>query len=245
MLFNPHDAYIGRSLQLYGEYSEGEVNLFRHVLGEGDVAVDAGANIGAHTVAMARLVGPAGRIFAFEPQRVLFQALCGNAALNSLTNVDARHAALGAEPGVTRLPCVDYAQPGNFGSVSLAGEIAGSEQTLVATIDSLHLTRCRFMKIDVEGMESAVLRGAIATIERCRPILYIEDDRPTQSAALHALLRSLRYAAWRHRPPYFNPHNFAGQADNVFHNIVSDNLLCVPLEMPFAVEGLPRVIGER
>ena len=51
-----NDAYIGRSLDVYGEYSEGEIDLFRQLLRPGDVAIDAGANIGALTVGMARLV---------------------------------------------------------------------------------------------------------------------------------------------------------------------------------------------
>ncbi|MAT70010.1 MAG: SAM-dependent methyltransferase [Planctomycetaceae bacterium] len=245
MIHNPRDAYIGRSLALYGEYSEGEVELFRHVLRAGDVAVDAGANVGAHAVAMARIVGPRGRVVAIEPQRVLFQALCGNAAVNSLTNIDARHAALGAAAGTVRLPTPNYERPDNFGGLSLLGSTGGDETVAVTPLDALRLARCRLIKIDVEGMETAALRGAIGAIERCRPFLYLEDDRPGQSAELHALLASLRYAAWLHEPPYFNPHNYAGHGENVFPRVVSRNLFCVPMESPFAVSGLRRIeLGE-
>ncbi|TFG83046.1 MAG: FkbM family methyltransferase, partial [Chromatiales bacterium] len=48
---------------------------------------DIGANIGTHTLALARLVGQQGLVFAFEPQRIVFQTLCANMALNSLDNV--------------------------------------------------------------------------------------------------------------------------------------------------------------
>ena len=82
-----NDAYIGRSLDVYGEYSEGEIDLFRQLLRPGDVAIDVGANIGALTVAMARLVQPGGAIVAFEPQRAIFDILCDNLRLNGLANV--------------------------------------------------------------------------------------------------------------------------------------------------------------
>src|SRR5215204_3016879 len=78
MMYNVNDQYIGRSLDLYGEYSEGEVDLFRQVLRPGDLALDVGANIGVHTVPMARLVGERGAVFAFEAQRTAYQTLCGN-----------------------------------------------------------------------------------------------------------------------------------------------------------------------
>ena len=61
MLYHPKDAYIGRSFDLYGEFSEGEVGLFRQLLQPGAVVLDIGANIGAHTLYFAAAVGPAGR----------------------------------------------------------------------------------------------------------------------------------------------------------------------------------------
>ena len=69
LMYLLNDAYIGRSLDVYGEYSEGEIDLFRQLLRPGDVAIDVGANIGALTVPMARLVQPGGAVVAFEPQR--------------------------------------------------------------------------------------------------------------------------------------------------------------------------------
>ena len=89
LMYLLNDAYIGRSLDVYGEYSEGEIDLFRQLLRPGDVAIDVGANIGALTVGMARLVQPGGAIVAFEPQRTIFDILCNNLRLNSLANVTA------------------------------------------------------------------------------------------------------------------------------------------------------------
>ena len=95
MLYNRHDIYIGRSVECYGEFSEGENDLFRQVLRPGCVVVEAGANIGAHTLALSKIVDPRGAVYAYEPQRPVFQILCGNMALNGRLNVDCRREALG------------------------------------------------------------------------------------------------------------------------------------------------------
>src|SRR5437868_835956 len=84
MLYNTNDTYIGRALDTYGEISRGEVELFQHVVQPSTTAVEVGANIGVHTIVLARLVGPQGRVVAFEPQRIVFQMLCANVALNAL-----------------------------------------------------------------------------------------------------------------------------------------------------------------
>src|SRR3981081_993706 len=62
MMFYANDEYIGRSLDLYGEFSEGEMELFDDYLRAGMTVVDVGANIGVHTVYFARAVGPSGQI---------------------------------------------------------------------------------------------------------------------------------------------------------------------------------------
>ena len=99
MLYNSSDTNIGRSLDLYGEYSYGEADLFARLLRAGMVAIDVGANIGCHTVTMARLVGPQGAVIAFEPQRIVYQNLCANIALNALANVHAINMAVAPAPG--------------------------------------------------------------------------------------------------------------------------------------------------
>ena len=99
VLYNVNDRYIGRSVEHYGEWSPGETTLFRQFCRPGHYVVDVGAHIGTHTLAFARLVGERGRVFAFEPQRMLAQALAANVALNSLTNVHTHHLGVGAEDG--------------------------------------------------------------------------------------------------------------------------------------------------
>ena len=76
MLFLPSDLYVGRSLELYGESSEFEGELFAQLCRPGQIVVEVGAHIGSHTIHLAKLVGPAGTVYAFEPQRIIFQIMC-------------------------------------------------------------------------------------------------------------------------------------------------------------------------
>lgn len=226
MLYPVTDRYIGQSLDTYGEFSQGEMELLGQIIQPGQVVLDVGANIGTHTVFFAQQVGPSGIVFAFEPQRVLFQILCGNVALNALTNVHTRQAAVGRQAGTVRFLAPDYTTTGNFGGVSIDEHSHGEEAPLYP-IDQLGLTACHLIKIDVEGMEGDVLTGAEQTIRRLRPVLYVENDREEKSPDLIKQLTGLEYRLYWHLPPLFNPKNFLGKAENLFPGIISANMLAI------------------
>jgi hypothetical protein len=97
MHFHSRDHYIGRSLDLYREYSQEESELFHKLLKPGDVVVEAGANIGALTVALADAVGERGRVIAFEPQPEYFSLLNKNCSM--LKQVEIHEAGLSDAPG--------------------------------------------------------------------------------------------------------------------------------------------------
>jgi len=239
MLYNVHDVYIGRALEFYGEFSEQEAELFNQIARPGDVVLDVGANIGAHTVVFAKRVGPTGRVHAFEPQRIVFQTLCANVALNSITNTFCHNAALGDEPGTIVVPAMDYAQVNNFGGLSLGGSATG-ESVPVLTLDGLDLPACRLVKIDVEGMELNVLKGAVKTIERLQPMLYVENDRVEKSAELMRFIEGLGYEIYWHLPPLYNPRNFYQNPQNLYPGIASFNLLCVSRDLGITITGFQK-----
>lgn len=232
MAYFPHDIFIGGALERYGEYIERELELLLSLVGEGSVVVEVGANIGCDTVALARKVASAGRVFAFEPQRIIYQLLCGNLAINGVWNVIAERAALGSGPGVLQVPPVDYSKPGNFGGVALQEQ--GAEPATVIALDAYALERCDLIKVDVEGMELEVLKGSVDTIARTRPTLYCENDREKNSPELIAFLRGLDYDLYWHFPAMFNADNYCKNPVNVFQrngkDIVSMNMLCLPRE---------------
>jgi FkbM family methyltransferase len=240
LLFLNGDQYVGRSLQLYGEFSELEANLFEQIVRPGNTVVEIGANIGTHTVHLAQLVGPGGKILAFEPQRVIFQILCANIALNALFNVHTYHAGVGSSAGHLQVPPMNYADGGNFGGLSLTNAAIG-ETVPIVRLDDMSLPSLSLLKVDVEGMEYQVLDGARKTIAQHRPLMYVENDRKEKSAALIGLLIELGYTMYWHLPKLYNPANFAGNAEDIFPGIVSVNLLCIPKESQITINGFKKV----
>ncbi|VAW14057.1 hypothetical protein MNBD_ALPHA09-440 [hydrothermal vent metagenome] len=242
MLYFVNDDYIGRALDLYGEFSEAEAALFRQIVGPGMTAVDIGANLGVHALALARSVMPGGSVLALEPQRVVFQMLCANVANNGLTNVRALHAASGREEGMIKVPELNFDAGGNFGGMSLV-DAGWGENVPVMPLDRLTLGACDFIKIDVEGMETDVVAGAEATIGKFRPVLYVENERQEKSAALIGRIFDLDYRLFWHVPPLFNPDNFRGKTENVFPRQGSVNMIGVPREMEIALGGFTEILS--
>ncbi len=252
VLYNVNDWYIGRSVEHYGEWSPGETALFDQLCRPGHYVVDVGAHIGTHTLTFARRVGEQGRVFAFEPQRMVAQVLAANVALNSLTNVHTYHLGVGAEAGVRRLSDIDYSRKGNFGGASLDalvrpdGDPRAKYRVAVVRLDDFYdQPRLDLVKIDVQGMEADVLRGAGALIGRHRPVIYAENDYAQKSAELVGLIRSHGYRLFWHRPPLYSPDNFAESTRNIFEGrVVSLNMLCVHAEARLEVRGLEEITDD-
>lgn len=146
------------------------------ILPEQSVVLDAGANIGLVSVPIAQaLTARGGIVHAFEVQRMLFYALCGSAALNDLENLIAHNQGLGAAKRTLPLSRPDYSAPQDFGQFSLLKQGQERlEQIQIITIDSLALPRLDFLKIDVEGMDVEVLKGARRTLKQYQPWCWIE-----------------------------------------------------------------------
>lgn len=241
-LYNKNDLYIGRSIELYGEVNEVEIQLLRAVCSPGSIVLDIGANIGGHTVPLAQHVGRDGAVLAFEPQRIVFQTLCANVALNSLTNVDCYWAAFGESSGTVRIPEIDYTRAANFGALELSALERGRPVQQVMLDDFLTLSRVDLIKIDVEGMEERVLRGGAQFFKKFRPMLYVENDRVERSRALIRALWALGYRLFWHLPSFFNPQNFRGNSHNAFPHLIASNMLCFPREVPIAVPAAQEIV---
>lgn len=157
----------GETVRLSDEYrfvtwNEAEYRAFRDAVQPGEVALDVGANVGAYTLLLGRWVRPGGRVFAFEPAGEAFAGLSRHVELNGLGDgVTCVRAAAAATTG-TALLAVD----GLSGANRLASD-AGGERVETVTLDDfcaregIHPS---FIKIDVEGAELDVLRGARETI---------------------------------------------------------------------------------
>jgi FkbM family methyltransferase len=239
LLYNKNDQYIGKSIGTYGEYSDSESVVFKQIIPERGLVFDVGANIGAHTVTFAKIVGPLGVVIAYEPQRLIYQTLCANVAINSLTNVYCRNEAVGAAKGELLLPVFDPEISANFGGVAVEGHRVG-EQVHVTTLDDSGAPACAFIKIDVEGMELKVLRGAKSLIAAHRPVLYVENDRRDRSDELIRYIDSIGYNMYWHQAFLYNPNNYERDPVDIF-GIVSRNMLCLPKEFAMDVPGSEKV----
>ncbi|MBG05466.1 MAG: hypothetical protein CMM59_15480 [Rhodospirillaceae bacterium] len=138
------------------------------------------------------------------------------------------NAAVGDRQGSVRLPKLDHTKPGLFGAHGIGSREDGDTIGVLQLDDALKVSRCKFMKIDVEGMEANVIRGARDVIRRCRPVLYVENDRRGKSPELIRLLQEMDYSLYWHLPPLFNPENYFREPDNEFRGLISINMLCAP-----------------
>ena len=159
-------------------------NIFAiiNTLPDDAVIVDGGCNAGFFTIPVAYTTQDRNiRIIAFEPQRQLFQAVGGSLALNGYRNVFLHNCGLGAEPGIAQLPKIDYSIAQDFGTVSLTEETTVDEDGWmndrvvdITSIDAMDLPRLDFFKLDVEGYEVPALTGALKTIKKHRPWIWVE-----------------------------------------------------------------------
>jgi FkbM family methyltransferase len=224
MCFDPADLWIGESLLHYGEYSPVETGRLVDLLPEGGVAVDVGANIGCLTLPLAK---KATSVLAFEPQNRVFQKLCANLELNNVDNVIPYCMALGKERGMGFLA----SGGANCGSASLCGAQEKDEPINITALDNIDFSGygCQLVKVDVEGFEAEVLEGARATLEKFKPVLYVEADRHDKCPALIALIKSLGYVPFWDITPLWVKDNFHGAAphNGRIGHTVNINLLCL------------------
>ena len=175
---------IDWNLLFRGEYEPHLRNLFERLLESGAVAVDVGANVGAHTLTLARLVGSTGRVLAFEPNPAIRSRLERNVAMNSLENVDIYDCALGDIEAQMhlRVPAADSKEAANPGMASLVALDTPHDlvKVDVAILDGLWastgLQRLDLVKIDVQGYEAPVVRGMAALIKKFEPVVIFEYE---------------------------------------------------------------------
>jgi len=217
LVVSRRDNMIGRSVLETGSWERAEVDLLQFVMQARDPRdaeveiLDVGANVGVHTIGFARFPFARLTVHAFEAQRAMHAMLLETIALNALTNVRAHHCAVSDRSGEPlSFPAVDYDFESNFGALELEPAVRMDfdgrrvpgriESVITLRIDDLGLQHVRLLKADVEGMEIKVLAGARKTIERCRPILFVEVLK-VDFAALKALLGSLGYVAYDAQHP--------------------------------------------
>lgn len=208
----PTDAGVLNGLKEAGSYARELAQIaceaFAHAGGR-NVLVDIGANIGTFSVPVSRATKCA--VYAFEAQRVIAQILGANFVLNGIGNAVVENVVLGAPgiPPTVDIPSIDYAQPGNFGAFATDDavfskhsarrmSVTGREAVKAAPLDSFRLQDVFFIKIDVEGAELDILKGATETLSRNAypPVLaeaWSQDSYAAQKKELVSYLEGLGY----------------------------------------------------
>jgi len=164
---------------------------------KGDVVVDAGAHYGFYTIRASKLVGEQGIVIAFEPHPKNYNRLVMNLKLNKVTNVKAFNTALGNVDGTTKLYVGSHA--GGHSVVFERGKpINVKISRLDTVVDELGLGKVDLIKIDTEGAELDIMKGALNTIRKYRPKLTI--------AAYHMVNEAEIIAKWlkKSAPSYNN-----------------------------------------
>ena len=158
-------------LYFFGQWEPVITRYLTGLLQPGDIVIDVGANVGAHTLLASQLVGPTGRVHAIEASPSIFGSLQHNAALNKATNVLLHHAAVADRPGTLSVFLnEDYNRGGTTVMAIEAGMMAATPEAsvrsdrLAGIVPIQDLAAARLIKIDVEGAEWLVVQGMRALI---------------------------------------------------------------------------------
>ncbi len=151
-------------------WEEAFFELMEKYIKPGSAVIDAGAYIGTHALAMAKMTGPRGRVYAFEPQKKVFRELVFNLIENHNQNVIPLRFALGDNNRIVEM------EKSENGLDGIVGVGQGGDQAELRTIDSFKASNISFLKIDVEGYEDQVLEGARQTLaDNHHPPILIEN----------------------------------------------------------------------
>jgi FkbM family methyltransferase len=238
MVVYKNDTIVSNSLILYGEYADAEVQILSRYLDETSLYVDVGTNIGYHAIAIHKQTNCP--VIGFEPHPNHFVV----AALNcNEKNIQLIHSAVGSKKGTMTIKDFDTTQEGNFGEVGVSTE--GVEVNVVK-LDDVNLPTCTVMKIDVEGFELEVLKGATKIIKQHRPVIMYEALDIKEWEACHKFMKDKKYKQYwiavKNKPV---APTFKEEEADPFNNTGVTNILCVPEEKEQPNDLVEVVTGEQ
>ena len=201
---------LGLSSLLYGTFELAELEYVRHYLRAGDEVMDIGANVGIFSVLMGVALGRTGRTYSFEPAPANVRRLKRNLERTGLDKAQVFPCALGEADGrMTLHLATDPAYPSLVEVQSGLGDgtgVAVEVRRLDGVWEEAGRPRIAFVKMDVEGAEAAVIRGASRFLADCHPTMLVEANSPAELEVLRGLLAPYGYEA--RQPEGFAPHNY-------------------------------------
>ncbi len=171
-LHNPRFDILSRAIAA-NDYERLEQLLVARFMKPGMTVVDAGANIGLYTLIMSVGVGPAGKVYAFEPDESNYKLLRHNVGANRLDNVATFREGLADRAGDAVLYRA-YANSGDSRCYSIAGEHRQARPIKLARLDDVVSGEVQVVKMDTQGSEVKILRGMPRVLAQRRLALFIE-----------------------------------------------------------------------
>ena len=203
-----HDL-IGKSLELYGEWAQIELNFLNNFISEGDVVIDGGSYIGSHARSFSKRVGPKGQVHCFEPNKYAYQMLGLNSSISKFNNLKTYFNGLGEKE---QKALIFSDSKNNLGSTFLQLSNEKSKSTQSAQIFPLDKYTKRFkidfIKLDVEGMELDALLGAHKLITKFHPIIYCEFNTLAKASEIFDWAKNNNYRSWACIHDAYNPKNY-------------------------------------
>jgi FkbM family methyltransferase len=215
LLADPTKA-IGLSIATTGVYDLAVSEALARLIAPGDTVIDAGANVGYMTVLASVAAGPQGRVLAFEPHPELFAVVQQNvdAARRRfrIARTELHNLALGSRRGAAELLLpTDFGINDGIGRIASADAVGGrSLRVSMDTLDTLlGDDSAAVLKLDVEGFELEVLRGAVRALETRRIRHIVFEDHAVDESEVVRLLRDAEYRVyslgWTMRGPSLSP----------------------------------------
>jgi hypothetical protein len=213
MQYFPEEQVVGQSIGWYGEYLQQQVDLLAGILRPGMTVVETGAGVGAHSLALSRLLGERGHLIAYESRPVIRRVLKQNLRANRIRNV-------------TVLPG-DAQEPAKAAAAAGIGDPPQGAQTV---LDALQLEQLGMIKINDGSLAPEVLRGAKNLLWWLRPTLFIATESAQGTPGLTEQVKQFGYRCWRMDSPLFNPGNFNRRDADIFDGGSVSAFLAIPEE---------------
>jgi len=200
--FPAGDQAVGRCLRDYGEFASPGVFLAGQMSAGGSF-LDIGANIGSFALPVA---ARARRVVAIEAHPGLAEILRENVKANTLGNVEVIASAAGAAKGFVSFPVIPLDGELNYGNIGVGMGMDHLVSVPVVTIDAVAPKDTKFIKIDVEGYEVEVMKGAAATLKRTRPAWLVETATNTpENQGILATFQRSGYRTYWFWTPFVTP----------------------------------------